>query len=55
MNRIKIVNNTQVGSDSVEHLIGEEFLVHSMDGDEVIVIHEGGQMPLCKEEYEFID
>lgn len=55
MNRIKIVGNTQVGSDSIEHLIGVEFPVHSIHADEVIVIHEGSKMPLCQEEYEFID
>lgn len=55
MNRIKIINNTQVGSDSVEHLKGMEFPVHSMNENELIVIHEGSKMPLGHDEYEFID
>lgn len=54
MNKIRIVNNTQIGTDSIEHLIGKEFWVESESEDELIVIHEGGMLPLGHDEYEYI-
>lgn len=59
--KIRITDNIQVGSDSIEHLIGKEFFVHSINGyelineNELIVIHERGWLPLGHDEYVFID
>lgn len=51
--KVKVISNTQVGSDSIEHWIGKEFEAKIVD-NEMCVVYEGGLYPLVEEEYEKI-
>jgi len=57
--RIKIVKNTQTGSDSIESLVGQEFDVYEkfketwQDGI-VDILHDGHVLEVAPEEYEVI-
>jgi len=54
MGKIRVVKNLGIGCDNIEHLVGKEFDVHSVEEDELIIIHEGTKTPLDHEEYEYV-